>query len=115
MNIRFPPPSRRNEKCANVLLFPPRRARFWKTSEILVRIEKNGHRAIVNDFHFHVRLKHPCLHPHVQLFQVAHKSLEQYSGLLWRRGMNETGAALPSRIAVERKLRNRQNRAGYLK
>src|SRR3989442_4570636 len=53
------------------------------------------------------------LFPYTTLFrsQATHKLLVETRGFLWRRGLDEAGPALASRIAIERELRNNQRRA----
>ncbi len=57
-----------------------------------------------------MRLKHSSLHPHAKRPQRLHKFLIQRLPQFRRPRLNKTRSPLPARIAIQRKLRNRQCR-----
>src|SRR5271170_6877526 len=78
--------------------------------EKFVGIEENGDRAVVHDLDRHVRLKNARRDAYSQLPQSAHKFFIQRLALLRRRSVDKTGPALAAYVAVQRELRDSENR-----
>src|SRR5208282_1551222 len=83
-------------------------------SKILVGVEQNRDGPIVHELERHVRLKDTGLDAHAKRPQRAHKFLVERFPQFRRRRVDEAGAALAARVAVQRELRDGERRAARI-
>ena len=79
----------------------------------LVRVEKDGHRPVVDRGHLHIRPELAVLHRKTPLAALLHKPLIQRDSQVGLGGVGEAGAA-GGGVGVQGELRHHQQRASHL-